>query len=98
MNIVRLQQLIKRIIDIVGSPIFFTQDRVGKDGKVFNMIKFRSMLDSTNKWGDLLEDEERLTSFSKKIMQQWKNSQVITRGIYEKKDILSLSAYGWRRA
>ena len=51
----------------LGSPIFFTQDRVGKDGKVFKMIKFRSMLDSTNKWGELLEDEERLTPFGKKL-------------------------------
>lgn len=91
MKIVRLQQLIKRSIDIIGSlagliilspifiivailvrtklgsPIFFTQDRVGKDGKVFKMIKFRSMLDSTNKWGELLEDEERLTPFGKKL-------------------------------
>lgn len=87
----KLQQLIKRSIDIIGSlagiiilspifivvailvrtklgsPIFFTQDRVGKDGKVFKMIKFRSMLDSTNKWGELLEDEERLTPFGKKL-------------------------------
>ena len=34
----------------LGSPIFFIQDRVGKDGKVFKMIKFRTMLDTTDKW------------------------------------------------
>lgn len=49
----------------LGSPIFFTQDRVGKDGKVFKMVKFRTMLDATDKWGEPLPDEERLTSFGK---------------------------------
>ncbi len=39
----------------LGSPIFFTQDRVGKDGKIFKMIKFRTMLDATDKWGDKIE-------------------------------------------
>ena len=51
----------------LGSPIFFTQERVGKDGKTFKMIKFRTMLDSTNKFGELLDDEERLTPFGKKL-------------------------------
>ena len=49
----------------LGSPIFFTQDRIGKDGKVFKMIKFRTMLDATDKDGNQLPDEERLTSFGK---------------------------------
>ena len=49
----------------LGSPIFFTQDRVGKDGKVFKMIKFRTMLDAVDKWGEPLPDEERLTPFGK---------------------------------
>ena len=49
----------------LGSPIFFTQDRVGKDGKIFKMIKFRTMLDATDKWGEQLPDEERLTPFGK---------------------------------
>lgn len=51
----------------LGSPIFFTQDRVGKDGKIFKMIKFRTMLDATDKWGEPLPDEERLTSFGKTL-------------------------------
>ncbi|GKZ04405.1 UDP-galactose phosphate transferase [Paraclostridium bifermentans] len=49
----------------LGSPIFFTQNRVGKDGEIFKMIKFRTMLDATDKWGEPLPDEERLTSFGK---------------------------------
>lgn len=49
----------------LGSPIFFTQDRIGKDGRVFKMIKFRTMLDATDKYGNQLPDEERLTSFGK---------------------------------
>ncbi len=49
----------------LGSPIFFTQDRIGKDGKVFKMIKFRTMLDAKDKCGNQLPDEERLTPFGK---------------------------------
>lgn len=49
----------------LGSPIFFTQDRIGKDGRIFKMIKFRSMLDATDKFGVPLPDEDRLTSFGK---------------------------------
>lgn len=51
----------------LGSPIFFTQDRLGKDGKVFKMIKFRTMLDVTDKWGEPLPDEDRLTPFGKAL-------------------------------
>lgn len=49
----------------LGSPIFFTQDRVGKQNKVFKMIKFRSMKDGVDKDGNLLPDEMRLTKFGK---------------------------------
>lgn len=51
----------------LGSPIFFTQNRVGKDNKVFKMIKFRSMRDAKNKFGENLPDEERLTPFGEKL-------------------------------
>lgn len=47
----------------LGSPIFFTQDRVGKDGKIFKIIKFRTMLEAYDKFGELLSDKERVTSF-----------------------------------
>lgn len=51
----------------LGSPIFFTQNRVGKDGEIFKMIKFRTMLDATDKWGEPLPDEERLTPFGRML-------------------------------
>ena len=47
----------------LGSPIFFTQDRLGKDGEIFKMIKFRTMLDAVDKWGEPLPDKERMTPF-----------------------------------
>ncbi len=49
----------------LGSPIFFLQERVGKDNKVFKIIKFRTMRDIRDKNGNLLADEERMTSFGK---------------------------------
>ena len=47
----------------LGSPIFFRQVRPGKDGKPFQMVKFRTMRDVTNENGDLLPDSERITPF-----------------------------------
>ena len=49
----------------LGSPIFFLQERVGKDNKVFKIIKFRTLRDIRDKNGNLLADEERMTSFGK---------------------------------
>lgn len=49
----------------LGSPILFTQDRIGKDNKTFKMMKFRTMKDGIDKNGNLLPDSERLTSFGK---------------------------------
>lgn len=47
----------------LGSPAFFVQERVGKDNKVFKMIKFRTMRDARDKNGNLLSDNERVTRF-----------------------------------
>ena len=47
----------------LGGPVFFLQERIGKDNKVFKMIKFRTMKNSTDKDGNLLSDNERLTKF-----------------------------------
>lgn len=49
----------------LGSPIIFKQERPGKDDKVFSMYKFRTMTDATDKNGELLPDEVRLTHFGK---------------------------------
>jgi len=51
----------------LGSPILFTQDRPGLDGKVFKLYKFRTMTSQTDENGNLLPDEVRLTSFGKKL-------------------------------
>lgn len=51
----------------LGKPVFFTQERPGKDGKPFKMIKFRSMRDAVDKDGNPLPDSERLTPFGKKL-------------------------------
>ena len=51
----------------LGTPILFTQDRPGKDGRVFKLYKFRTMTDQRDANGELLPDEVRLTSFGKKL-------------------------------
>lgn len=51
----------------LGSPVLFTQDRPGKDGRVFKLYKFRTMTDQKDQHGKLLPDEVRLTSFGKKL-------------------------------
>lgn len=45
----------------MGSPVFFRQERVGKNQKIFEMMKFRSMTDEKDADGNLLSDGERLT-------------------------------------
>ena len=52
---------------VLGSPVIFKQQRPGKDGKIFNLYKFRTMTDAKDKEGKLLADEERLTSFGRKL-------------------------------
>jgi lipopolysaccharide/colanic/teichoic acid biosynthesis glycosyltransferase len=44
----------------MGSPVVFTQERPGKDGKIFTVYKFRTMTDDCDADGKLLSDEERL--------------------------------------
>ena len=52
-----------RVCRTLGYPVFFRQVRPGKVGKPFEMIKFRTMRDSTNENGDLLPDSERIAPF-----------------------------------
>ena len=51
----------------LGSPIFFYQERPGENGKLFKMIKFRSMKDATDSEGNALPDEQRITPFGQKL-------------------------------
>ena len=59
-----LMSLIYLLVIInLGNPAFFLQERVGKDNKIFKMIKFRTMKNSADKNGNLLSDNERVTKF-----------------------------------
>ena len=49
----------------LGSPVLFTQDRPGKDEKIFKLYKFRTMTDARDENGNLLPDDVRLTRFGK---------------------------------
>ena len=51
----------------LGSPVIFTQNRPGKDEKIFKLYKFRTMTDERDSEGNLLPDEKRLTGFGKKL-------------------------------
>lgn len=49
----------------LGSPVLFRQVRPGLNGKPFEMIKFRTMLDAVDEQGNVLPDDVRLTSFGR---------------------------------
>ncbi|HEM5093818.1 TPA: sugar transferase [Streptococcus suis] len=49
----------------LGSPVLFSQERPGKDEKIFKMYKFRTMTDERDEKGELLPDCVRLTVFGK---------------------------------
>lgn len=51
-------------IEMRGNP-FFTQERPGKNGTIFKLIKFRTMTNRKDKSGNLLPDDQRLTSYGK---------------------------------
>lgn len=51
-------------VEMKGNP-FFMQQRPGKDEKIFNLIKFRTMTNKKDKDGKLLPDEQRLTAYGK---------------------------------
>lgn len=50
--------------EMKGNP-FFTQERPGKDEKIFKLVKFRTMTNAKDKNGELLSDDERLTKYGK---------------------------------
>lgn len=49
----------------LGSPVLFTQDRPGKDERIFKLYKFRTMTDARDENGELLPDDVRLTRFGR---------------------------------
>ena len=51
----------------MGGPIFFRQKRPGKDGKIFEIYKFRTMTNEKDGRGELLPDELRLVGIGKFI-------------------------------
>ena len=51
----------------LGSPVLFTQDRPGLNGKTFKLYKFRTMTDERDENGNLLPDEDRLPPFGVKL-------------------------------
>lgn len=50
-----------------GAGVFFLQERPGKSGKIFKVIKFKTMTDERDKNGDFLPDEQRITKIGKFI-------------------------------
>ena len=52
-------------IIFLGLPIFFTQERVGKNGKTFRLFKFRTMYQKKNKDVDTKKDNQRMNSYGK---------------------------------
>ena len=50
-----------------GAGAFFLQDRPGKDGKIFKVIKFKTMTDERDMDGNLLPDEARLTKVGRLV-------------------------------
>lgn len=51
----------------LGSPVLFKQPRPGKDEKIFNLYKFRTMTDERDENGELLPDDVRLTKFGRML-------------------------------
>ena len=51
----------------LGGPVLFRQPRPGRDGTVFELIKFRSMSDARGADGELRPDDERLTPFGNRL-------------------------------
>ena len=49
----------------IGTPILFKQERPGKNSKIFKLYKFRTMTNEKDENGNLLPDDERLTTFGK---------------------------------
>ncbi|HEY7407489.1 MAG TPA: sugar transferase, partial [Gemmatimonadaceae bacterium] len=51
----------------LGSPVFFAQERPGRDARPFRLVKFRTMTNARDASGVLLPDAERLTRFGRAL-------------------------------
>lgn len=49
----------------LGKPVIFSQERPGKNEKIFKLYKFRTMINKTDLEGNLLPDKQRLTTFGR---------------------------------
>lgn len=56
-----------KIRNNLGSPVLFRQARPGKNGELFEMVKFRTMKDAVDEKGIPLPDSERMTPFGNKL-------------------------------
>ncbi|GHA22885.1 sugar transferase [Oceanisphaera arctica] len=56
-----------KVKENLGSPVLFRQVRPGKNGKPFEMVKFRSMSNAVDAGGNPLPDSERMTPFGRKL-------------------------------
>jgi sugar transferase EpsL len=54
----------------VGSPVLFRQARPGRDGRLFRLVKFRTMTDARDERGELLPDDLRLTAWGR-MLRAW---------------------------
>ena len=59
--------LIVAVLELIyhGRPIFYIDKRPGKDGKIFDMYKFRSMTNECDEQGNLLHPSKRITRFGR---------------------------------
>lgn len=57
----------RQVAKNLGSPVLFKQKRPGLNGKIFEMLKFRTMRDAVDNNGNTLPDNERLTPFGEKL-------------------------------
>lgn len=52
---------------VLGSPVLFRQQRPGRHGRIFELVKFRTMLEKRDAAGELLPDEQRISRFGQML-------------------------------
>ena len=59
----------------LGRGVFFRQQRAGLSGRIFHVVKFRSMSDARDEHGDLLPDDLRLPEFGE-MLRRWSLDEI----------------------